>query len=167
MDRKKYIELVDALRAIYQRNDFINTECDVAMRCAVNSRRIIKAFTFSYFANGLSLSLMPAILYAITHEYRPIIYFRLLGIADSSTTIGLGLNNLTGTSAILSTVLLHIVFDGLYAVLAYNVNLYSGLIAHQCRKINELLRDERTAMDRVRIRILFRNMIRMHIEMKE
>lgn len=147
-------------------NNIINPDYDHVTFCATNTYRMIKFFSFLYASNGCILIFWPAADYFLTGELHPIFTPQMIG-TDLSTPMGYTITLMFHISLTISLVLWFIYFDGLYAIYVFNVWLFSGLICHQIEQLNGVLEDEEATKDILRIKITFRNILKMHAEMAE
>lgn len=164
--RKMLIQQHDVLRSIYKLNNAIQPESVRALDCAKNSQRLFKLFLTLYMMNGFFILIWPFVSYLWHGELYTDIYHQILGV-DSSTPIGFTMKLIYNAYAIVILVLSFSYFDGIYAIYAYNVRMFSDLIVHQIGQLNGIIENEHISNDKLRIRITFRNIIQMHCEMIE
>lgn len=166
LHRKTLIAQYDVLEALYKRNNFLNLECDRVLNCAKNSQSLFQFLLTMFLSVGILIIIWPAIDYYLWSGALHTIHFHHIIGVNSSTPVGFTITMIYQSMATVYLNPIFTYFDGIFGIYVFNVWVFSGLIDHQIKQVNEILEDKKMS-DTLCIKITFRNIIKMHCEMIE
>lgn len=163
VNRDKWLRAKNGLAKLYSANS--HSDADSVMgNIARHTLRLLKALIFLYLLCQVAFSLIPLYEYFATGVFKTPLPALVPGI-DTNTPLGLTVLTVCQMYLIYVAGVCLGFLDGAFAVMAFNILAFSGLIAEQVQQLNAALAKGKQAKSVAQFK--FRHILLMHQEMNE